>query len=66
VKELMRMGIMPYALCLKSDMDLGENELRKIALFTGVPQDRIVWHTKGLGDCGKKLARSIYGHKNNL
>jgi len=60
VKELMRMGIMPHALCLKSDKDLRENEIRKIALFTGVPQDRIVWHTNGLGDCGKKLARSIY------
>jgi CTP synthase (UTP-ammonia lyase) len=60
VKELMRMGIMPYALCLKSDMDLGENELKKIAMFTGVPKDRIVWHTNGLGDCGKKLAKSIY------
>jgi CTP synthase (UTP-ammonia lyase) len=63
VKELMRMGIMPYALCLKSDMDLRDNELRKIAMFTGVPQDRIVWHTNGLGDCGKKLARAIYGNK---
>ena len=60
VKELMRMGIMPYALCLKSDMDLRTNEIKKIALFTGVPADRIVWHTNGLGDCGKKLARSIY------
>ena len=60
VKELMRMGIMPYALCLKSDMDLRVNEIKKIALFTGVPADRIVWHTNGLGDCGKKLARSIY------
>ena len=60
VKELMRMGIMPHALCLKSDMDLRENELRKIALFTGVPQQRIVWHTNGLGDCGRRLARSIY------
>jgi len=60
VKELMRMGIMPFALCLKSDKDLGEDELKKIALFTGVPRQRIVWHINGLGDCGKKLARSIY------
>lgn len=60
VKELMRMGIMPHALCLKSDMDLRENELRKIALFTGVPQERIVWHTNGLGDCGKKIAKFIH------
>jgi CTP synthase (UTP-ammonia lyase) len=62
VKELMRMGIIPYALCLKSDMDLRVNEIKKIALFTGVPSDRIVWHTNGLGDCGKKLARSIYNN----
>lgn len=60
VKELMRMGIMPYALCLKSDMDLRDNEIKKIALFTGVSKDRIVWHTNGLGDCGKKLAKAIY------
>jgi CTP synthase (UTP-ammonia lyase) len=63
VKELMRMGIMPYALCLKSDMDLRDNEIRKIAMFTGVPQDRIVWHTNGLGECGKKLSKYIYGNK---
>jgi len=60
VKELMRMGIMPFALCLKSDKELGEDELKKIALFTGVPRQRIVWHINGLGDCGKKIAKFIH------
>jgi CTP synthase (UTP-ammonia lyase) len=60
VKELMRMGIMPYALCLKSDMDLRDNEINKIALFTGVPKDRIVWHTNGHEQCAKRLSKSLF------
>jgi len=59
VKELMRMGIMPYALCLKSDMDLKDNEINKIALFTGVPKDRIAWHTNGYEQCVKVLSKNL-------
>ena len=61
-KEAMKLGISPVALCLDSDKELRDAELKKIELYTAVPRKNIVWHTdrKGLKDCAKKLTRIIY------
>ena len=62
-KEAMKLGIHPDALCLGSDKELRDTELKKIELYTAVPRKNIVWHTndKGLKDCAKKLVKIIYG-----
>jgi len=64
IKEAMRLGIHPDALCLDSDKELQESELKKIELYTAIPGKNIVWHTNGVKDCAKKLAKIIYGKTN--
>ena len=63
-KEAMRLGIRPDALCLDSDKELHNSELKKIELYTAIPRKNIVWHTNGIKDCAKKLAKIIYGKTN--
>ena len=64
IKEAMRLGIHPDALCLDSDKELRDSELKKIELYTAIPGKNIVWHTNGVKDCAKKLAKIIYGKTN--
>ena len=64
IKEAMRLGIRPDALCLDSDKDLRDSELKKIELYTAIPRKNIVWHSNGIKDCAKKLAKIIYGKTN--
>ena len=65
VKEAGRLGILPFALCLYCDRELNEAQIDKIALYTGVPKNNIVWHTHyspfPVERSGKKLAELIYG-----
>ena len=61
VREAMRLGIQPDALCLFCDKELSESEMNKIELYTGVSKKNIVWHTNGVKECSKKLAKIIYG-----
>jgi len=61
VREAMRLGIQPDALCLFCDKELSESEMNKIELYTGVSKKNIVWHTNGIEECSKKLAKIIYG-----
>ena len=61
VKEAMKSGLHPHALCLMCDKKPEESEMNKIELFTAVPKDNIVWHSKpDLDDCGKRLASILY------
>ena len=60
-KEAMKLGIHPDALCLDSDKELRDPELKKIELYTAVPKKNIVWHTNGIKDCAKTLTKIIYG-----
>ena len=60
-KEAMKLGIHPDALCLDSDKELRDPELKKIELYTAVAKKNIVWHTNGMKDCAKKLTKIIYG-----
>jgi len=60
-KEAMKLGIHPDALCLDSDKELRDIELKKIELYTAVPRKNIVWHTNGIKNCAKKLTKIIYG-----
>ena len=61
VKEAMKSGLHPHALCLMCDKKPEESEMNKIELFTAVPKDNIVWHSKpDLDDCGKQLASILY------
>ncbi len=60
-KEAMKLGVHPNALCLDSDKELRDPELKKIELYTAVAKKNIVWHTNGIKDCAKKLTRIIYG-----
>ena len=60
-KEAMKLGIHPDALCLYCDRELRDPELKKIELYTAVPKKNIVWHTNGIKDSAKKLAKIIYG-----
>ena len=65
VKEAGRLGILPFALCLYCDRELNEAQIDKIALYTGVKKNNIVWHTHyspfPVERSGKKLAELIYG-----
>jgi|TARA_Y100000310_G_scaffold34246_1_gene32395 CTP synthase (UTP-ammonia lyase) len=65
LKEAMRLGIHPDALCLSCDRELNKEIIDKIVLFTNVPEKNIVWHTNwnpfGIERCGKKLAEIVYG-----
>ena len=71
VKEAGRLGIPPFAQCLYCDRELDESQIDKIALYTGVPKNNIVWHTNGyewpyysqggIEQSGKKLAELVYG-----
>ena len=65
VKEAGRLGILPFALCLYCDRELNEAQIDKIALYTGVPKNNIVWHTHyspfPVEQSGKKLAELVYG-----
>ena len=65
VKEAGRLGILPFALCLYCDRELNEAQIDKIALYTGVKKNNIVWHTHyspfPVEQSGKKLAELIYG-----
>ena len=45
VKEAGRLGILPFALCLYCDRELNEAQIDKIALYTGVKKNNIIWHT---------------------
>ena len=60
-KEAMRLGIRPDVLCLDSDKELHDSELKKIELYTAVPKKNIIWHTNGMKDCAKKIVKIIYG-----
>ena len=61
VKEAMKSGVHPHALCLMCDKEPEESEMNKIELFTAVNKDNIVWHTtEDLDDCGKQLASILY------
>ena len=60
-KEAMRLGIPPDVLCLDSDKELHDSELKKIELYTAVPKKNIIWHTNGMKDCAKKIVKIIYG-----
>jgi len=63
VKEAMKAGIHPHALCLMCDKEPQEEEIRKIELFTAVPRSNITWHdhnTKDLTKCAKELIEVIY------
>ena len=65
VKEAGRLGILPFALCLYCDRELNEAQIDKIALYTGVPKNNIVWHTHyspfPVERSGKRLAELVYG-----
>ena len=65
VKEAGRLGILPFALCLYCDRELNEAQIDKIALYTGVKKNNIVWHTHyspfPVERSGKRLAELIYG-----
>jgi len=61
VKEAMKAGIHPHALCLMCDKEPQEEEIKKIELFTAVPKANIVWHnTTDLTECAKELIEVIY------
>ena len=65
VKEAGRLGILPFALCLYCDRELNEAQIDKIALYTGVKKNNIVWHTHyspfPVERSGKRLAELVYG-----
>ena len=43
----------------RKNKEIGNTELKKIELYTDVPKANIVWHTNGIENCAKELAKVI-------
>jgi len=64
VRHLSGMGIRPTALCLNSEKRLTKNELKKIALFTSVPESSIFENVVTDNKSIDKLYQLTFGKKN--